>query len=139
MYILIIAILLLIIFDLCFELSIKNNQIKTLDYKIDVAKDELVELKSKYKEILKNSKGNQNFIKLVNDDVESIIKALYIEYSIRLELCFMKVGKCETIEEEEKNSLEIANLNESLNELIDFRDNIRLQVKKIKQLEDDDS
>lgn len=139
MSILIIAILLLIIFDLCFELSIKNNQIKTLDYKIDGAKDELVELKSKYKEILKNSKGNQNFIKLVNDDVETIVKALYREYSIRLELCFMKVGKCETIEEEEKNSLEIANLNESLNELIDFRDNIRLQVKKIKQLEDDDS
>ena len=139
MIILIIAILLLIIFDLCFELSIKNNQIKILDYKIDGAKEELVELKSKYKEILKNSKGNQNFIKLVNDDVETIVKALYREYSIRLELCFMKVRKCETIEEEEKNSLEIANLNESLNELIDFRDNIRLQVKKIKQLEDDNS
>ena len=139
MSILIIAILLLIIFDLCFELSIKNNQIKILDYKVDGAKKELIELKSKYKEILKNSKGNKKFVKLVNDDVEAIVKSLYREYSIRLELCFMKVGKCETIEEEERNSLEIAELNNSLNELIDFRDTIRLQVKKIKQLEDDDS
>ena len=139
MYIGIIALLILIIIELCFELSIKNNQIKTLDRKADESKEELTELKSKYKEIVKNSKENQNFVKLVSDDVEAIIKALYREYSIRLELCFMKVGKCETIEEEEKNSLEIANLNNSLNELLDFRDNIRLQVEKIKQTEDDES
>lgn len=139
MYIAIIVLLIFIIIELCFELAVKNSEIKTLDYKADGAKKELVELKSKYKEILKNSKGNQNFVKLVNDDVETIVKALYREYSIRLEFCFLKIGKCETEEEEERNSLEISNLNESLNELIDFRDNIRLQVKKIEQLEDDNS